>query len=70
MSVEPRNFMNVSEVSVRLGVSVSHLNKMRLTGRGPAFVKIGRRVAYDPDALAKWLESRTQSSTSEAGPSQ
>lgn len=67
MSGEVRNFLNVSEVSVRLGVSVSHLNKLRLTGKGPAFVKIGRRVSYDPAALDAWVSQQSRRSTSEQG---
>lgn len=62
---EDARFLNVSEVSLRLGVSVSHLNKLRLTGNGPAFVKIGRRVAYDPAALEAWIQQHSRRSTSE-----
>ena len=32
---------------------------MRSEGRGPAFVKIGSRVAYRGSDLNAWLESRT-----------
>ena len=31
----------------------------RSEGRGPAYVKIGSRVAYSGKALNKWLVSRT-----------
>jgi hypothetical protein len=32
-------------------------SKMRLYGGGPPFVKIGRRVVYDPSDLDRWLEA-------------
>ena len=31
----------------------------RSEGRGPAYVKIGSRVAYSGRALNEWLEART-----------
>lgn len=48
------------------GLSVSTLNKMRLTGDGPAYLKLGRRVAYDLADLDSWLASKRRHSTSEA----
>ncbi|GAA0641058.1 helix-turn-helix domain-containing protein [Brevundimonas lenta] len=59
--------MNVSQAANFLGVSSSMLNKLRVFGGGPVFLKIGRRVAYDPADLASWLESRRRRSTSDAG---
>ena len=57
--------LNVTEAAQRLGVSVSFLNKARLSGEGPIFIKIGTRVAYDPVDLAAWLDARKRHSTSE-----
>ena len=37
----------------------STLAHWRSEGRGPAFVKIGSRVAYSGNALNEWLASRT-----------
>ena len=31
----------------------------RCEGRGPAFIKIGSRVAYSGRALNRWLDERT-----------
>lgn len=59
--------LNVNEAADRLGVSVSYLNKLRLSGGGPAFVKIGARVAYDPADLSSWIDARKCQSTSEYG---
>jgi hypothetical protein len=51
---------------VRLGVS--SLEKLRATGGGPAFLKIGRRVVYDALDLEQWLAKHKRSSTSGIGP--
>lgn len=48
-----------------LGVSQSFLNKRRVTGGGPKFCKIGRRVLYDRHDLDCWVNERRFGSTSE-----
>ena len=48
-----------------LGVSASFLNKARLTGRGPDFIKVGAAVRYDVRKLEAFVASRSRSSTSE-----
>jgi predicted DNA-binding transcriptional regulator AlpA len=61
--------LNVAEAAQRLGVSVSYLNKLRLTGGGPHFIKLGaRRVVYDPSDLAAWVAQCRRTSTSSRSP--
>src|SRR5262245_17430723 len=49
-----------------LGIAESTLNKSRLTGDGPPFVKVGSRsVVYRKADLDKFLEDRVRRSTSE-----
>ena len=59
--------LNVKEAAHRLGVSVSFLNKARLTDGGPIFIKIGTRVSYDPADLVSWLTERRRVSTGANG---
>ena len=40
-------------------VPYSTMAHWRSEGRGPAYVKIGSRVAYNGRALNEWLEART-----------
>jgi predicted DNA-binding transcriptional regulator AlpA len=47
------------------GLSKSTLDKMRVFGGGPPYLKIGRRVVYDPVDLDHWLASHRRKSTSE-----
>ena len=57
--------VNVEAAAVLTGLSVSTLNKLRIYGEGPAYLKLGRRVAYDVADLNAWLASKRRRSTSE-----
>ena len=48
-----------------LSLAESSLEKARLTGKGPRFVKLGRLVAYDLAALDAWVNAHKRGSTSE-----
>lgn len=67
MTGETLRLLSVNEAAERLGVSVSYLNKMRLTGSGPSFVKLGARVCYDQADLTSWIEGQKRRSTSDVG---
>ena len=49
-----------------IGMSVGFLNRHRITGSGPAYLKLGGRIYYPEDKLDAWLNSRLRVSTSEA----
>lgn len=59
------NKLTTSQAAAFLGLSKSLLNKMRLRGNGPAFLKFGRAVRYDLATLEAWAASRSRKSTSE-----
>ena len=48
-----------------IGISASTLAKLRLSGDGPSFLKLGKRVAYRPQDLEDWISQRVFRSTSE-----
>ena len=58
--------LSVAEAANYLGLAVSTLNKRRVTGDTPAFVKLGRRVLYDSKDLDEWLAAHRRRSTSDA----
>ncbi len=66
---EPRRYLNSEEAARILRLSARTLERMRVEGSGPKYLKAGRgtraRVLYRPADLDQWLESRTYSSTSE-----
>ena len=48
------------QAAERLGVARRTLQRWRISGDGPPFVRIGpRRVAYPETALAAWCQGRT-----------
>lgn len=48
------------------GCAVPTLQKERVRGDGPRFVKMGRLVRYRPEDVEAWIEQRIFSSTTEA----
>lgn len=49
-----------------LGLSVRTLQRFRVEGRGPRYLKLGRkRVAYSEADIAAWIEHCRRESTSE-----
>jgi len=66
MSLLP-SLLAVKAASQRVGLSVSTLNKLRVFGGGPVYLKLGRRVAYDVADLDAWLFSKRRTSTSDDG---
>jgi predicted DNA-binding transcriptional regulator AlpA len=64
--VEQRRVLRQREAARFLGLAESTVEKLRLTGAGPRFVKLGARaVGYDRDDLVKWIEARKVANTSE-----
>jgi predicted DNA-binding transcriptional regulator AlpA len=61
----PRPKLNVKATSRWSGLSVSTLNKLRLSGDGPPYIKAGRRVVYDIRDVEAWLAKRKRKNTSE-----
>lgn len=51
--------------AAELNVSLSLLNKLRWTGGGPLYCKIGRNVRYRRQDLQAYLADQTRSSTSQ-----
>ena len=56
--------LTTAEAAKYLGLSASYLNKTRVTGTGPEFVKLSRAVRYRPSALDIWVNDRRYTSTS------
>jgi len=63
-----RKNLSVSEAADYTGLSVAYLNRLRTTGGGAAFIKIGARVIYAPNDLDEWLAKHRRTSTSDVGP--
>lgn len=55
MSESPRALATTDEVAEFLGVSPVTLAQWRGQGRGPGWVKVGRRVRYDWIVVQSWV---------------
>jgi Helix-turn-helix domain len=55
--------LSVKEAAAYIPCPESTLNKLRLTGGGPRFIKLTKRVLYDTRDLDQWLEDHKLTST-------
>ncbi len=59
--------MNTPEAAKYVCLSKPTLERLRLTGDGPPYAKLGKAVRYRRADLEAWLASRMIRSTSEGG---
>lgn len=52
--------LSVDEVADFLGIPVATLYQWRHKGTGPAAIRVGRHLRYDPAALRAWLEQHRE----------
>lgn len=57
--------LNTEDAAKRIGIAVSTLEKSRVNGTGPQYIKLGRLVRYRVSDLDEWIASRLVRSTSE-----
>jgi hypothetical protein len=50
-----------------LSISAAYLEKLRVVGGGPEFLKFGKAVRYEQEALDRWISSRRRRTTSDVG---
>lgn len=67
ISSHTTRMMRAEAVAEFTGLSASYLAKLRCTGFGPPFRKIGRAVLYDPADVQAWLDGHSRASTSDQG---
>jgi excisionase family DNA binding protein len=48
--------LTIDQLAERLGITVRHVRRLIADRRVP-YVKIGRLVRFDPDAIKRWLDS-------------
>lgn len=57
--------LSAAEAAEYLNVARQTLAVWRLNGKGPTYVKVGRKVAYSKIALDGYLSQHTHTSTAE-----
>jgi predicted DNA-binding transcriptional regulator AlpA len=54
----PMKLMSEREVAKEIGFSVFWLQRSRVVGGGPPYIKLGRSVRYPVANLVQWLSSQ------------
>lgn len=67
MTSNLRPKLRTPEAAKYTGLAKSTLEKLRVSGAGCTFIRIGRAVLYDPDDLDNWLMAHRRKSTSDQG---
>ena len=62
-----RSLLTQIEAAELLSLGVRTLEKYRVTGLGPRFIKLNKSVRYRPEDLESWVAARVVKSTSETG---
>jgi excisionase family DNA binding protein len=66
MNAQPTpKYLHTESAASYLGLSKSTLEKGRISGNGPPFRKLGRRVLYTISDLDAWADNCRRQSTSE-----
>lgn len=68
MTLDQLRTMSAAEAANAIGLAPSTLAKLRLSGLGPVYLKLGRRVRYRATDIEAYLQSRLRRSTSEESP--
>jgi hypothetical protein len=63
MTIE--QLLTTKALAPKIGVTEGALAKWRLSGEGPRFIRVQRRIAYDPRDVQEWLDARRVGSTSQ-----
>jgi predicted DNA-binding transcriptional regulator AlpA len=61
---EVADLIDTPALAKKLGIQANTLEKWRVRGEGPTYVKIGRRIAYHPTDVEAWLVTCRTNSTS------
>lgn len=65
---ETNRLLKTEEAARYVRLSPRTLERYRVTGEGPEYLKVGRRVFYRRMKLDEWLERKRRRSTSDPGP--
>ena len=60
----PDKLLRVQQAADILGLSAGTLNKWRVTGGGPEFIKLGRNILYRRETLEAFILSKSRPHTS------
>jgi predicted site-specific integrase-resolvase len=59
--------INSLDAAIALCISPATLRKWRWEGKGPRFIKVGRKVAYKSEDIDAFINAQSRISTSDPG---
>ncbi len=59
-------FLRTADAARYIGLSKSTLEKLRVTGGGPAYAALGRAIVYRIEDLDAWVSAHMRRSTSDS----
>ena len=59
--------LNQQQAAEHLKISVRTLERLRVAGTTPKYIKLGRLVRYRPTDLVEWIDTHARDSTSDTG---
>ena len=65
--MKDNDYLSTKQAALVVGLSPKTLARYRVTGAGPVYHKLGRRVRYLRKDLRKWAKERRRKSTSDDG---
>ncbi|MFN3213009.1 MAG: helix-turn-helix transcriptional regulator [Henriciella sp.] len=60
LTARVRRYLTSDEAAERCRVSTSTMERLRATGDGPRFARIGGRVIYDAEDIAEWVDAKKE----------
>ena len=67
MAEDDPGLLTTRQTAAQVGLSPRTLERFRVTGQGPRFHKLGRRVRYAREDIEDWLKGCVRRSTSDDG---
>ena len=67
MTLNETEYLTAREAAAHLGLSTRTLDRYRVTGEGPVFLRFGGGVRYLREDLDEWARTRRRRSTSDDG---
>ncbi|HXB77514.1 MAG TPA: helix-turn-helix domain-containing protein [Bradyrhizobium sp.] len=61
----PNKYLTTKEAAHYVRLSESSLEKKRVSGDGPEFLKVGKAVRYEQTALDAWMQTDRRTSTAD-----
>lgn len=59
-AMRQRRFLRRSDLPSLTGLSLGYFKRAAWLGEGPPFIKLGRAVLYEEEALFRWLEEQAK----------